>query len=125
VNGFLVDTNVISEFTRPQPDSRVVEWLEATAPNILFASVVTYGEIRLGIEELPLGRRRAALEQWLEEGLPDWVRFESAARDETHHGPMGKAYDSREETRRFHHDCRWPDRRYCTRTWSCGRPHVM
>jgi predicted nucleic acid-binding protein len=72
VNGFLVDTNVISEFIKPLPDSRVVKWLEATAPNVLFASVITYGEIRLGIEDLPSGKRRRALEQWLEEGLPDW-----------------------------------------------------
>ena len=54
MSGFLVDTNVISEFTKPQPDSRVTRWLEVTDPQLLFASVVTVGEIRLGIEDLPL-----------------------------------------------------------------------
>ena len=50
----------------------MVQWLERTAPSVLFASVVTYGEIRLGIEDLPSCKRRAALEQWFGEGLPDW-----------------------------------------------------
>jgi predicted nucleic acid-binding protein len=71
----LVDTNVVSEFIKPQPDPRVVQWLEAADPESLFASVVTFGEIRLGIEDLPFSKRRTALEQWLERGLPDW--FES------------------------------------------------
>jgi predicted nucleic acid-binding protein len=75
VNGFLVDTNVISEFVKPQPTPKVIHWLELTDPELLFASVVTLGEIRLGIENLPLGKRRIALEEWLEHGLPNW--FES------------------------------------------------
>ena len=75
MSGFLVDTNVVSEFIRPQPDSRVIRWLEAADPESLFASVVTFGEIRLGIEDLPVSKRRAALEEWLEQGLPQW--FES------------------------------------------------
>jgi toxin FitB len=75
VSGFLVDTNVVSEFVRPRPDSSVIDWLEAADPELLFASVVTLGEIRLGIEDLPVSKRRAELEQWLEKGLPEW--FES------------------------------------------------
>jgi len=35
-------------------------------PGSLFVSVITLGEIRLGIEDLPVGKRRAALEQWFE-----------------------------------------------------------
>jgi toxin FitB len=38
----------------------------------LFVSVVTLGEIRLGIEDMPAGKRRAALEEWFQEGLPAW-----------------------------------------------------
>ena len=75
MSGFLVDTNVVSEFIRPQPDSRVIRWLDAADPESLFAGVVTFGEIRLGIEDLPASKRRAALEEWLEQGLPQW--FES------------------------------------------------
>ena len=72
MSGFLIDTNVISEFARPQPNLQVKLWFEAADPNSLFASVITFGEIRLGIEGLPAGKRRTALEQWLEEGLPGW-----------------------------------------------------
>ena len=63
MSGFLVDTNVISEFIRPQPDSRVIQWLDAADPESLFVSVVTFGEIRPGIEDLPAGKRRDALEE--------------------------------------------------------------
>jgi predicted nucleic acid-binding protein len=72
VSGFLVDTNVISEFTKPQPDAQVIRWLEATDPESLFASVITFGEIRLGIEDLAPGKRRADLEQWFDQSLPQW-----------------------------------------------------
>ncbi len=41
-------------------------------PSILFASVVTVGEIRLGIEDMPMGKRRTDLEIWLTTGLPGW-----------------------------------------------------
>lgn len=71
MSGFLVDTNVISEFIKPQPDSQVIRWLEAADPESLFASVI-FGEIRLGIEDLSPGKRRAELEEWFDQGLPDW-----------------------------------------------------
>lgn len=57
MSGYLVDTNVISEFTRPQPDGRVIRWLQNTDPESLFVSVVTFGEIGLGMEDLPPSRR--------------------------------------------------------------------
>ncbi len=74
MSGFLVDTNVISEFARPdnQPDPRVKQWLEAADPNSLYASVLTFGEIRRGIEKLAPGKRRTRLETWLEEDLHEW-----------------------------------------------------
>lgn len=72
MSGFLIDTNVVSEFIKPQPDSQVIRWPEAADPESLFASVITFGEIRLGIEDLAPGKRRTDLEQWLDQGLPDW-----------------------------------------------------
>jgi predicted nucleic acid-binding protein len=51
VTGFLLDTNVLSEFSRAgEPDQHVDRWLKATAEETLFASVLTFAEIRLGIE---------------------------------------------------------------------------
>jgi len=74
MSGFLLDTNVISEFARPdnQPDPRVKHWLEAADPDSLFVSVLTFGEIRRGIEKLQSGKRRTHLESWLEKDLHEW-----------------------------------------------------
>jgi toxin FitB len=70
VNGFLLDTNCISEIVRPLPERRVVEWLEETDERLLFLSVLTLGEIRRSVAALPQSRRRAQLEAWLELTLP-------------------------------------------------------
>jgi len=68
VAGFLLDTNVLSEFARSQPaDQRVDRWVKALPDETLFASVLTFAEIRRGIELLPVGKRRTQLEAWLEE----------------------------------------------------------
>ena len=65
MNGFLLDTNVISELIKAEPDRKVVRWIEETQEAILFLSVLTLGEIRSGIERLNPGRRRGRLESWL------------------------------------------------------------
>ena len=66
MNGFLLDTNVISELIKAKPDPRVVRWIEQTNESILFLSVLTLGEIRRGVERLNLGSRRGRLESWLD-----------------------------------------------------------
>lgn len=72
---YLLDTNVISELTRRNPDVRVRDWFQAVPDAALFMSVLTVGEIRKGIEALHDETRREALRLWLEEDLPGW--FES------------------------------------------------
>ena len=73
MNGFLLDTNVLSEFNRRgQPNQRVKQWLEAANTDSLYASVLTLGEIRFGVEILPPSQRRTQLEQWLDRDLPEW-----------------------------------------------------
>ena len=66
MNGFLLDTNVISELIRSKPDANIVRWIGETDESILFLSVLTIGEIRNGIERLGVGRHRGRLESWLE-----------------------------------------------------------
>jgi predicted nucleic acid-binding protein len=71
---YLIDTNVISELRRKQPDANVVAWFAVRPVQSLFLSVLTLGEIRKGIETLgntsvdPV--RRQALADWLEVDLP-------------------------------------------------------
>lgn len=67
---YLVDTNVISELRRKQPDANVVAWLERCAPQSLYLSVLTLGEIRKGIERLDDLKRRQILVDWLHVELP-------------------------------------------------------
>jgi toxin FitB len=71
---FLLDTNVISEWVKPQPDRNVVSWLAEADEDRVFVSVISFAEIRHGIELMPASRRRERLAQWLVEELP--VRFE-------------------------------------------------
>jgi toxin FitB len=71
---YLLDTNVISEWTKPRPDRGVVGWLEGADESSLYLSVVALAEIRLGIELLPKGRKRDRLTRWLEVDLA--LRFE-------------------------------------------------
>lgn len=66
MSGFLLDTNCISELVRPQPEPRVLEWMEAADEALLYLSVLTVGEIRKGVAGLPQGKRRTRLETWLE-----------------------------------------------------------
>jgi hypothetical protein len=62
---FLVDANVLSEPTKPAPDSRVVQWLSTNEPNLVVDAIVL-GELSVGILALPAGRKRAQLEQWFD-----------------------------------------------------------
>lgn len=72
MKGSLLDTNVPSELTRPNPDARVNQWLEAADDSRLYLSVISLGEIVQGIASLPISRRRSALQQWLDETLRPW-----------------------------------------------------
>lgn len=65
---FLVDANILSEATRSEPDSKVLEWL-ALHERDLAVDPVILGEIRVGILLLPAGKRRDRLERWFEQGI--------------------------------------------------------
>jgi len=64
VNGFLLDTNVISELIRPRPDPRVPKWVNSTDADLLFLSVLSLGEIRKGIAAMTDAIRKTRLETW-------------------------------------------------------------
>lgn len=56
----LLDTNVLSELMRPQPNPVVVAWVDANSDAAL-VSAITQAEISLGIALLPEGKRRDGL----------------------------------------------------------------
>jgi len=62
---YLVDANVLSEPTKPAPNSKVVEWLTLNEGNLVVDSIIL-GELFIGILALPRGRKRTRLEQWFE-----------------------------------------------------------
>nr|WP_163500484.1 type II toxin-antitoxin system VapC family toxin [Halomonas socia] len=55
----VLDTNVLSELMRPEPDPRVVDWLDRQDAAWVTISAITVAEILHGIERLPDGRRKA------------------------------------------------------------------
>ena len=71
---FLLDTNVVSEWTRPRPDPGVVAWLAEADEDRTFISVITVTELRYGIDRLAPGVRRRRLDDWLRDDLA--LRFE-------------------------------------------------
>ena len=76
---FLLDTNVISEWVKPEPNPHVVEWLKEVAEDRVFLSVASIAEVRRGVELMPPGKRRDRLASWLTEDLP--VRFDGRILD--------------------------------------------
>lgn len=66
---FLLDTNVLSETTRPQPNTVVLDWIATQAGESLFISAITIGELRRGALVLAEGKKRNALLRWIETGI--------------------------------------------------------
>lgn len=67
---YLIDTNVLSELRRKNPNAGVVAWISQRPPVTLHISVLTLGEIRKGIVGLADEARRMKLVDWLEADLP-------------------------------------------------------
>jgi predicted nucleic acid-binding protein len=69
MNGFLLDTNIVSELVRPRPEPRVVGWIDSTDDSLLHLSVLTLSEIRKSITSLEDPSRRVSFETWLDHDL--------------------------------------------------------
>ena len=61
---YVLDTNIISDVTRPQPAEALVKWMAGQADENLFIASLTVGEIRRGLLQIPAGAKRRALERW-------------------------------------------------------------
>jgi toxin FitB len=65
---FLVDANVLSEATKPQPAPAVVDWLRVYDQHLVVNPIIL-GELEYGILLLPAGRRRTRLQKWFADGV--------------------------------------------------------
>ena len=64
MNGWLLDTNVISEVGGAKPDRRVEKWISSQPEHLLFLSILTIAEYQKGIHHLPPGDKlRPRLQQ--------------------------------------------------------------
>jgi toxin FitB len=64
VTRYLLDTNIISKVTKPEPSAALVAWMAEQADDDLFISALTVGEIRRGLLEKSAGKKRTLLEAW-------------------------------------------------------------
>lgn len=61
---FLLDTNIVSHFTRPAPSPSLVAWMAEQSDDNLFIASLTVAEIRRRVLEKPAGKRRDQLDAW-------------------------------------------------------------
>jgi predicted nucleic acid-binding protein len=62
---YLVDANVLGEPTKRTPEPRVIDWLRKHESDLVVDSIIL-GELCVGVQSLPSGRRRTRLEQWFD-----------------------------------------------------------
>ena len=61
---YLLDTNIISNVTKPNPSAPLLAWMAEQADADLFISALTVAQIRRGLLEKPAGKKRTLLEAW-------------------------------------------------------------
>lgn len=84
----ILDTNVLSELMRKEPDASVVRWLDRQPASSIWTTSVTLMELRAGLRSMPAGKRSAQLLQELEALLTEeieqrYLSFDTAAAEET------------------------------------------
>jgi predicted nucleic acid-binding protein len=64
VTRYLLDTNIISQVTKPVPSTSLIAWMAEQPDQNLFIASLTLAEIRRGLLEKPIGKKRRTLERW-------------------------------------------------------------
>lgn len=67
----VLDTNVVSELLRPQPEPRVIDWVRSQRDDLAL-SAVTAAELLAGVAALPEGQRRTRLGRHVVAVLEDY-----------------------------------------------------
>lgn len=84
----VLDTNVVSEALKPNPDPHVIAWLDRQEPETLYLATPSLAELLLGVALLPSGKRR----QGLAAGLDQLIGAFFGPRILAFDGPAAKAY---------------------------------
>lgn len=84
----ILDTNVLSEFTRKAPDVAVLAWLDSLPSADVAMTAITASELLHGVARLPTGRRRTALADAVSALIDD----DFAGRVEPFDAPAAQAY---------------------------------
>jgi len=66
---YILDTNVISELTKTNPNPKVLDFLNSLEEEDIYLSSITIGEIYFGIQKLPHGKKKEKLLSWIENKL--------------------------------------------------------
>ena len=66
---YLLDTCVVSELLKKDPDKNVLNWISEIDETSLYLSVLTFGEIHKGIAKLPESRKKDQLHKWVNTDL--------------------------------------------------------
>jgi predicted nucleic acid-binding protein len=76
VNGYLLDTNIPSEMSKPRPEPLVARWLHDVPQRLVFLSVISITEIVRGItrQQDPLQQKR--LQAWFDIQIREWFDLE-------------------------------------------------
>jgi predicted nucleic acid-binding protein len=67
----VLDTNVLSEASRPYPSTKVLDWMRSEPLTALFTTTITEAELLYGVALLPAGRRRRSLERFVAQTLEE------------------------------------------------------
>jgi predicted nucleic acid-binding protein len=90
VTRYVLDTNIISNVTKPRPSPTLLAWLAAQNDDDLFVSALTIGEIRQGILEKPAGKKRSALGSVLnKDSIWNWTVIQASQRKGGLNGKAG------------------------------------
>ena len=62
---YLLDTCVLSELIKAQPNHKVINWITTIDDSSHYISVLTIGELHKGIEKLSVSKKKASLHRWV------------------------------------------------------------
>jgi hypothetical protein len=79
----VLDTNVLSALMHGDPSHVVAQWLDTLSPASIWTNAITVYEVRFGLETMPEGRRRRALERSFVDAMRSSVENRILLFDET------------------------------------------